>query len=450
MSNIKKGIIVLSIILIITVITLVVILLINGSSTGEEGQTVTEDEGLDAYQKEIDTTLVSVDNIIDFYTVKDCVGKYYSYYSILFNAGDYYSTGDANIIEQAEKDNAQVLYNMLDSEYTSSKGISAENIKENLTEIGQITANITDMYVSQKTDNIDIYVVEGKLKEGISDKGTDFKIIVKLDVLNRTFSIIPQEYVIEKYNNITVGQKVDIIAPENIEKNDNNQFTYKTVTEENYMKDLFTQLKNELLYDRELAYNHIDEAYKTKKFNTLDVFESYIIENEDEFKAMTLSKYQVTEQDGYTQYVLVDQNDNYYILNETSAMNYTTLFDTYTVDLPQFIEKYNESNNAEKAGLNMQKVIDAMNNKDYSYVYSKLDDTFKENNFPTEASFEEYIQKELYTSINAEYSNYKSSGSLHMYDVTFSDKSNENSEKITKTFIIKLLEGTDFVMSFNV
>ena len=37
-----------------------------------------------------------------------------------------------------------------------------------------------------------------------------------------------------------------------------------------------------------------------------------------------------------------------------------------------------------------------------------------------------------------------------MYDVTFKDKNNENSEPITKTFIIKLLEGTDFVMSFNV
>ena len=37
-----------------------------------------------------------------------------------------------------------------------------------------------------------------------------------------------------------------------------------------------------------------------------------------------------------------------------------------------------------------------------------------------------------------------------MYDVTFTNKDNQNSEPVTKTFIIKLLEGTDFVMSFNV
>ena len=45
---------------------------------------------------------------------------------------------------------------------------------------------------------------------------------------------------------------------------------------------------------------------------------------------------------------------------------------------------------------------------------------------------------------------YKNSGELHIFDATFTDKSNENSNAITKTFIVKLLEGTDFVMSFNV
>ena len=74
----------------------------------------------------------------------------------------------------------------------------------------------------------------------------------------------------------------------------------------------------------------------------------------------------------------------------------------------------------------------------------------KENNFPTLDEFEEYITENFYNSNNVTYSNYKSSGGLHMYDATIVDAENEKSSPITKTFIIKLLDGTDFTMSFNV
>ena len=73
-----------------------------------------------------------------------------------------------------------------------------------------------------------------------------------------------------------------------------------------------------------------------------------------------------------------------------------------------------------------------------------------QDNFKTLENFEQYIQNNLYTSANVEFSNYQNSGELHMFDATFTDKNNENSNAITKTFIVKLLEGTDFVMSFNV
>ena len=80
MSNIKKAIIALSIILVIAVIVLVVILVLNQNNNGNNQQAaVSEEEGIDAYQKETDTTLNRVTNRIDYYTVKDCIGKYYSY-----------------------------------------------------------------------------------------------------------------------------------------------------------------------------------------------------------------------------------------------------------------------------------------------------------------------------------------------------------------------------------
>lgn len=449
MSKIKKIIIILVVILVIAIIALAIVLLTNNNGGGQQ-MAISEDEGIDAYEKELDTTVNQVTNRIDYYTVKDCLGKYYSYYSILLNPEMYYTGVSEEDLSQAEQDNAQTLYNMLDNKYITEKGITVDNLETSLKDIGIITPYISNMYVNHRTDNMDIYVVEGKIRTGIQDAGEDFRIILKLDLLNKTFSIMPSEYVAEKYGNIIEGQNLDIEVEDSITKNDNNQYTYRTITEENYMKDLFAEVRNELLYDKEAAYEHLNEEYRSEKFATLDEFNNFVASREEEYKTMVLAQYQVTQEDGYTQYVLVDQNGKYYILNETGVMKYTTILDTYTVDLPQFIEKYNESTSAEKAGLNMQKVVDALNNGDYSYIYSKLDDTFKANNFGSVESFEEYIQNNLYSSVNVEYSNYKSSGELHMYDVTFTNKDNQNSEPVTKTFIIKPLEGTDFVMSFNV
>ena len=446
MSKIKNIIIILVVILLLAVIALVLVLGI-GNSNKENTQVANE---TDTPIEQTEIGLKPVEKREDYYIIKDSVGKYYSYYAIIFNAGSYYSTQDEQIIAQAEKDNAQILYNMLDTEYIEAKGITADNIKANLSKIGQVTAYIKNMYIMPKTNNVEVYVVKGDLKENVEDSRTEFELIVKLDKTNKTFSIVPQEYVTEKYGNIVEGQSIEISSEQSIAQNINNTYTEREITEETYLKDLFAEIRNELLYDKEEAYNHLNEEYKTKKFTNLDEFTSFANSKQEEYKAMKLAQYQQTQEDGYTQYILVDQNGKYYIVNETAVMQYTTMLDTYTADLPQFIERYNSSNDAEKAGLNLQKVVDALNNNDYEYVYNKLDETFKTNNFKTLENFEQYIQNNLYTSANVEFSNYQNSGELHMFDATFTDKNNENSNAITKTFIVKLLEGTDFVMSFNV
>ena len=68
---------------------------------------------------------------------------------------------------------------------------------------------------------------------------------------------------------------------------------------------------------------------------------------------------------------------------EEEVGKYSVVLDTYTIDLPEFIEKYNSANEKTKVGLNIQKVFDAINNEDYEYVYNKLDNTFKQTNFKT-------------------------------------------------------------------
>ena len=276
------------------------------------------------------------------------------------------------------------------------------------------------------------------------------RIIVKLDHDNNTFSIVPQDYASERYGNIELGQNVSIETLERIQKNNDNSVRSREIDDETYVKDLFGQFKRELLYAHQAAYEHLDEEYRTKKFGTMEEFESIASSNTKTYQQMTLTQFQKLEEDGYTQYVLVDQNGKYYIFNENGVMNYSVILDTYTIDLPEFLDRYNSANVSEKAGFNVQKILDSLNDRDYKYAYGKLDETFKQNNFKTLKDFEDYWNKNLYEQNDIIYDKYENSGDLHIYTVTIKDKNDASSQAITKNFIVKLTDGTNFVMSFNV
>ena len=306
------------------------------------------------------------------------------------------------------------------------------------------------MYVSQIDRNMSVYLVGGKEITIATSEEKDSKMIVKMDMANKTFSLIVGETAERIFNESKKGEKLNITTETTIEKTDYNGYVYNNISDDEYVTDMFDQFKTYLISYREEAYERLNEEYKSKKFENFEEFNQYVKDNIKDIVIAKADKSKTSEYDGYTQYVIMDQYGNYYIFNETAAMSYTVILDTYTVDLPEFTEQYNSANDGERAGLNLQRAFDAINNKDYEYVYNKLDDTFKENNFPTLNEFEEYIIENFYNSNNVTYSNYKSSGGLHMYDATIVDAENEKSSPITKTFIIKLLDGTDFTMSFNV
>lgn len=450
MSKIKKIIIILLIILIIAIIGLITILSTNKKDGNDNSEVIEqESEGGEVITRIIDNKLENVISRSDYYTIKDCVGKYYSYYSTLFNVKDIYQTEDKAIISQAEEDNGKILYNILDKEYTQQAGITSSNIKTKFKTIKRISIDVNSMYVIHKTDNLDIYVVNGKLKEGLTNI-CSFQVIVKQDISNQTFSIIPQDYIETHYKNLTQGTELNIETDENIEQNENNTYEDKNASDEIYVKDLFRQYKNEILYNTESAYESLDEEYRTKKFDDEKNFKNYVQKNKDKYSQMQVVKYLTNVTDKYTEYVCIDQNGKYYIFREIAVMDYKVVLDTYTIDLPEFTKKYEEASEVQKVGLNVQKVFDAINDGDYKYAYSKLDNTFKANNFRTEAEFERYAKNNFYTNNTIQHDNCQKNGDLYMYDITITNTSDKNQNKINKKFIVKLKEGTDFVMSFNV
>ena len=442
MSKLKKWIITVIAIIVILIIVLLYVLYQN------RGKIIYNiDESGSEIQYDIDETIKPVTVRNDFYVVKNCVNEFYSYCMAIFNADENYPNADRDMLQKAQNQNAEVIYDILDSQYINYKNITKENISSKLEEIKMSAVNITDMYISEKTNNISIYIVKGTLRENKTQKISNFTIIIKTDMQNRTFSIIPNDYVEEKYKNIEVGNKIEIDISE-IKQNINNKYTLKPISDETYLTDLINQYKQEVLYNSTLVYNKLDNEYKDKRFSTFNKFQEYINNNKSEVLKLRIEKYKKTKFDDYTKYMCIGNDGNYYIFKETSVMKYTLLLDTYTIDLPEFIEKYDAGNNKTKVELNIGKFIEALNNSDYDYIYKHLDEQFKSNNFKTINEFENYIKLNFYNKNSINLQEYEEQNDIYIYDLTLKNVENELQSKSLRV-VVKLLENRNFVMSFS-
>ena len=216
-------------------------------------------------------------------------------------------------------------------------------------------------------------------------------------------------------------------------------------TEKEVVIQYFSEYRTKMLNDTRTAYQKLDSEYAEKKFGQYSNFESYVKNNKNNLEVASIDKYQVVENKNGKEYVCVDEKGKYYIFMEEEIGKYSVVLDTYTIDLPEFLEKYNSANDKVKVGLNIQKIFDAINNEDYEYVYNKLDTTFKQTNFKAVQDFANYsIQN--FKGKQLTYGDCQQQGSLYIFDITVSDGVNKSNKRV----IMQLKDGTDFVMSFNV
>lgn len=378
--------------------------------------------------------LENVTDLDNYYMVKNCVNKFYNYYATMY--------------ENIDEDNIDKVYNLLDEKYINFNNLTKENVRTLLPGVRASVVNISNMYVSKQSENISIYIVEGVLRAEVSKELSDFQIMVQIDSKNETFSVLLQDYIESKHSGFAVGNNLKIEKLNNIEKNRNNLYVKEEISEQTYVKDLFNDYKEEILYNQELAYEHLDEEYRNEKFGTLENLSKYVINNKEYITNSKVEKYQKSQEYEYVQYVCVDENGRYYIFRENGLMSYSLLLDNYTVDIPEFLEKYNKSNTIEKAAYNVQRCIDAINYKDYEYVYNKLDFEFKALNYPTLESFEKAIKNKLFeTNKVKEVSNYYE-GVTHIFKLTITD-TKDNKKEQNMTVIMQINQGTDFVMSLS-
>ena len=427
MDNMKKLIIV--IVILILILSIVILCLIQ--STFREVDSVSGNEiNYEDYQGEYvpENKVEKVTNKNRYYAVKQIINDYISY------------------ITNTEI-GAEALNQILATDYKNEFGITKENITLNLSKFANSEIHIEDMYELELSESVSLIIINGKTKAN----NIGFNIIIKLDSLNQTFEIYPEEYLNKHgYNDIEKIAGINIISLNELTPKEYNTFSYKNVTNlemcnyylEDYIYNVTTNVEN--------AYNLLDEEYRTTRFSSLNEYKSYINANLNKIQNMKLEEYTTVKYDDYKQYVCIDSDGNYYLFRETAIMEYTLLLDTYTVVLPEFVEKYNSATTQEKVALNISNFVQAINDKNYNYAYKVLNGTFKSNEFSTQSSFEAYVQNNLFSENSVEFEEYLVQNNTHVYKIQLKDANSDSSNKISITVIMELGSGTNFTMSFSI
>lgn len=389
------------------------------------------------YKYDIDNSLKYVNDRSEYFTISGIVDNY---------------------INLIGNENEVKLFNIISPQYAKEYNVTVENILNKL-EIPKTdnmyqyyNCTINNMLVAQLDSETSIYIVNGKCR--IVGKDTIFNVEVMVEVNNvsKLYNLYPSQYVNDKeLNKIKIGDNIvdDNYKKEEISNRNNNNFTYVRITDNEMANKYMENLKELLLYYEDDAYNKLNIEYSKLRFEDEKNFKKYLTDIKTKTQLMQLSKYKVEANNNYTDYICSDRYNNYYIFREEDGiMRYSVFLDSYTINLPSSLEKYNSSSTIEKVGYNIQKCIEAINNKDYSYVYKKLDETFRASKYNTEETFEKIIKNNLFDNNVIEKASKLNEGDTYIYEIVIRN-GNNNEQKKNVTIIMEIGEGTDYTMSFS-
>ena len=364
MDKIKKVILILTLIALL-IISFIIVIIIQANE--EEQKIKEEDDKITLQTFQENNKLVEIDYIGDYIYLKECLNKYINYSENLRYIQENMNQADEETLEQA----VEVMKSIIPEFVLKELNITYQNLYSKVG-IADKLFRIENAYKSlqtvnteafEETTSIYAYYIDGILIDKNTKEQEAFKIVILLDKINGTFEIIPENYIKEKNINISEQKNIQVYNNENIPDKENNLFDVENPTKEKICKNYFSELKNYLLYDTEYVYKLLEDEYRTAKFANYEEFLNYIENNFKDIKKRTLQSYSVTQEEE-TQYILKDQYDNIYIFNEKTPLKYTLILDTYTIDLPEFTEKYNKASEGNKVSLNIGKIMEAINNQD--------------------------------------------------------------------------------------
>lgn len=396
----------------------------------------------------IDTYGKSASGGIDYksyFDVKLCMQQYLNYINMKNLKYGYYNDNKEYVSTSTDAEIRQGIYNLLSKKYITEKNITTENLYNHI-KILQKSATFVPVEASLIQDgNIKRFIVYG-LIESDEDYTVINKIfaVVNIDLKEARFSI---ELIDGDYTSIS---EINIEKfEEGIEANNDNKCVATQINAKLFPAEYINLYKGLALGSPEKLYNLLDEEYKNAKFASFDEFKKYIEQNRAKIARVKLDKYQIEVKDNKARYICIDQFGNYYIIKQNEILqDYTVMLDKYTINLPEFIEKYDNSEVNVKVALNIEKLIEATKLEDYKYVYSKLNESFKSSYLKNQETFEKFINMKYDPESDViTYEKYEEITGVHVYHIKVT-KQKENKE-INAKVVMDLKENRDFEISFS-
>ena len=287
------------------------------------------------------------------------------------------------------------------------------------------------------------------------ENSTDIRrlnMFIKIDKKNKTFEYYPYEFVQRnKLLNMKEGEIIDFEGiKEEIEKQEENVFVDDDidVDDETCMVDLFERFKFDLQFDLEQIYIRLDQNYKEARFKSFKEFENYANQNKDELYKDSFDKYKVYTLDEYKQFIAVSSNGRRYMFNAKNLMDYSIILDNYSIDTPEYVTLYQRSMPSVQAKYCIDRVRKAINDKNYEYVYEKLNFVQKHNYYKEYEDFSNFIKSNFFDKNVFTFSEYAMiSNNLYQYDILVKDETLKSEENREFTMSVMIKENTDFYIS---
>mgnify|MGYP007061822452 CR=1 FL=1 len=393
----------------------------------------------------------------EYFIVKEAIENFYLYSWQLNNSeNDELDSNETLVYEQQEilsEDNPNTedyLYDMLSEDYIKEFNIKKDDIKNKFSVDVQGKVVINNMLKLENSENVLTYFVSGIYVDTTNAKKEDFFIAVSLDMFNNTYCVYPEEYCQKHgYKELKLNDGLNMPI-DKVENKTYNEFRYKTeISDSSFVNEYFDRYKYNMLYDFENAYNMLNKNYRKLRFTSLEDYKKYVDGNSDDLANCTLNKYQITNEDGEeNDYVCIDNFGRYYIFHKVDIMNYDVQLDTYTIKSDEFKNKYMKSDDLKKCGMQIEKINEAINLRDYKFVYNHMADSFKSNYYKNQSDLENILNEKLFRYNDVEYLESNKEGDLCIYNIKVVN-SQDISQTKNMTIIMQLKDDMDFVMSFS-
>ena len=340
----------------------------------------------------------------------------------------------------------EILLDFLSKKYIEANNITVDNVLDKIPNNGKVDFKALHMLrvLNYEKEQYAVYGIETSTNDGIEE---DVYFIVDVDknTDNGIFAITP----IEK-NKYTKLEDIPLNINEvSIEKNDNNNFSYTTITDRELTQKYFSYYKSLMLNNPEKAYEMLDEEYRNKRFGSVDDFKSYIDKNREDIEDYVAKEYGVNSLTDGTEYICQDQYNHSYTFKETSIMQFTAKLDNYTIESDETKQKYQDAKEEKKVAMNIDKWITMLNSKDYKTAFEVLDETFRNQYFQNVDEFEEYMKYTFPTYMGVELMEYSKESGVSIQRVIIYDSSGEEKWSKSETIIMQLTDD-GFKMSFRI